>query len=103
MVEKRGDTFVFTRKTNFLRGIKMLGFSALLITVIYLYGVDIYKKFQNDATTFTLKTEKMKKADNFLTPPILICMENLLKPTVMKKYGLENIMDFFIAEDIEKE
>ena len=92
-----------TRKTTFLKGIKMLGFSTLLITVIYFYGVDIYKKFQNDATTFTLKTEKMREPDDFLTPPILICMENLLKPTVMKKYGLENIMDFFVAEEILKE
>ena len=73
------------------KGIKILGFIALLILVMSEYGLDIWTKFQNHATTFITKTNKV---ENFNTPPITICMGNALKPTVMKKYGVDSILDF---------
>ena len=100
MAEIKDVTCLFMKKHNVFKAIKILVFTALLITVICLYGVDIFTKFQNDATTFTFKTEKAK---NFFTPPILICMENVLKPTVMKKYGLETILDFYGSVAVKME
>ena len=73
------------------KGIKILGFIALLILVTSEYGLDIWTKFQNHATTFVMKTDE---ADNLFMPPITICMGNSLKPTVMKKYGINSILDF---------
>ena len=77
------------RRPNIFIGIKLVSFVALIVSVTYLYAVDIYTKFLNNATTFTRKTEK---ADNFLMPPLVICMENGLKPSVMKKYKLMKII-----------
>ena len=78
-------------KEMVFKGIKILGFIALLILVLWQYGLDILTKFQNQATTFITKTDE---ADNFNMPPITICMGNALKPTVMKKYGVDSILDF---------
>ena len=66
-------------------------FVALIVTVTYLYAVDIYTKFLDNATTFKSKIEKTKYS---IMPPITICMENGLKRSVMKKYELGNIMEF---------
>ena len=70
------------------------------ISVIFVYGRDIYTKFQKQATTFTTKTVE---ATNFDMPPITICMGNGLKPTVMKKYGIETIFDFTFGSKSLKE
>ena len=86
-----GNANQLRSNSDVFKGIKILFFFALTATVIYLYAIDIYTKFQNNATTFTRKTEK---ADNFLMPPLVICMENGLKPSVMKKYKLKTIYDF---------
>ena len=71
--------------------IKCFVFLGLLIAVIVGYAVDIYIKFNNDATTFTSKTIETK---NFTMPPITICIDNGLKPSVLNKYGMGNIFDF---------
>ena len=78
-------------KEMVFKGIKILGFIVLLISVLWQYGLDIWTKFQNHATTFVMKTDE---ADNLFMPPITICMGNSLKPTVMKKYGINSILDF---------
>ena len=78
------------------KGIKTLGFLALLILVLRQYGLDIWTKFQNHATTFITKTDE---ADNLFTPPITICMGNGLKTTVMKKYGINNVLEFLIGSE----
>ena len=78
-------------KTNIFKGFKILIFFVLLITVLSSYARDIYTKFLNDATTFTRNTEQ---ADNFHLPPVLVCMENGLKATVMEKYGLDTVRNF---------
>ena len=70
---------------------KCFVFLGLLIAVIVGYAVDIYIKFNNDATTFTSKTIETQ---NFTMPPITICMDNGLKPSVLNKYGMGNIFDF---------
>ena len=78
------------------KGIKIMGFTALLILVFLVYGFDIYTKFQDQATTFKTKSQE---ADNFNMPPITICMGNGLKPTVMKKYGISSIFDFVFGSE----
>ena len=78
------------------KGIKILGFIVLLILVLFLYGLDIFTKFQNNATTFTTKSHE---ADNLNMPPITFCMGNGLKPTVMKKYGIDNIYEFTFGSE----
>ena len=87
-----------TKETVF-KGIKILGFIALLILVMSEYGLDIWTKYRNRATTFITKTNE---ADNFDMPPITICMGNALKPTVMKKYGIDTILDFLIGSEVVK-
>ena len=90
----------FINKQKLFKGIKVLLFMSLLILVIFVYGHDIYTKFQKQATTFTTKTVE---AANFDMPPIIICMGNGLKPTVMKKYGIETIFDFTFGSKAVKE
>ena len=90
----------FINKQKLFMGIKILLFMFLLISVIFVYGHDIYTKFQKQATTFTTKTVE---DTNFDMPPITICMGNGLKPTVMKKYGIETIFDFTFGSKAVKE
>ena len=71
------------------------------MVLILQYAVEIYSKFNNDSTTFVRETAY---ADNNLTmPPITICMDNGLKPTVLNRYGIFNIFDFmtdqFVFQD----
>ena len=87
-------------KQTLFMGIKILLFLSLLISVIFVYGHDIYTKFQKQATTFTTKAVE---ATNFDMPPITICMGNGLKPTVMKKYGIKTIFDFTFGSKSVKE
>ena len=70
---------------------KFFVFLGLLIAVIVQYAIDIYSKFNKKATTFTSKTIETQ---NFNMPPITICMDNGLKPSVLNKYGMGNIFDF---------
>ena len=81
-------------KEMIFKGIKILGFVVLLILVLWQYGLDILTKFQNHATTFITKTDKL---ENFNMPPITFCMGNALKPTVLKKYGVDSVLDFAIG------
>ena len=34
------------------------------------------------------------KADQFIMPTILICMQSSMRSTVMEKYGLDNVNEF---------
>ena len=85
----------YFNKVIVFKGIKILGYIVLLIFVLCQYGLDICTKFQNDATAFTTKS---READNFNMPPITFCMGNGLKPTVMKKYGIDSVTDFIGSE-----
>ena len=87
----------FIKKTIVFKGIKILGFIVLLISVMLLYGLDIYTKFQDQATTFKTKSHE---ANNFNMPPVTFCMGNGLKPTVMKKYGIESIFEFTFGSKV---
>ena len=78
-------------KANIFKGIKILLFCILLVTVLSSYARDIYEKFDAKATTFARTTEQAK---NFFVPPLVICMENGLKPTVLRKYGVESTVKF---------
>ena len=89
----------YINKPNIFNGIKILYFFALLATVLFSYARDIYTNFHNDATTFTRKTVK---ADNFFTPPVVICMENGMKPTVMNKYGMVTVFSLPDADAVNK-
>ena len=86
----------YFNKVIVFKGIKILGYIVLLIFVLCQYGLDICTKFQNDATAFTTKS---READNFNMPPVTFCMGNGLKPTVMKKYGIDNIYDFIVGSE----
>ena len=55
------------------------------------YALEIYAKFNSVSTTFVSKTID---ADNFIMPPMTIFMDNGLKPSVLKKYGMADIFEF---------
>ena len=80
-----------TKMSFFNKGLKYVIFLVLLVTVIWQYAVEIYSKFENDSTTFVSRTID---TDNFTMPPITICMDNGLKPSVLKKYGMAEIFEF---------
>ena len=67
---------------SLIKGFKTLSFSVLLIIVTWQYALDIYGKFINGSKTFVSKTVD---AEDFAMPPVTICMDNALKPTVLKK------------------
>ena len=73
------------------KGFKIVVFLVLFVLVMWQYAVQIYTKFNNVSTTFVSKTEN---ADSFLMPPMTICADNGLKPSVLKKYGMDDIFDF---------
>ena len=73
------------------KGFKIIVFLALFIIVMWQYAVEIYAKFNNVSTTFVSNTVDV---DNLFMPPITICMDNGLKPSVLKKYGLLDIFEF---------
>ena len=73
------------------KAFKFFVFLGLLIAVIVQYAIDIYSKFNKNATTFTSKTIETQ---NFTMPPVTICMDNGLKPSVLNEYGMESIFDF---------
>ena len=80
-----------TKMSFFNKGLKYVIFLVLLVTVIWQYAVEIYSKFENDSTTFVSRTID---TDNFTMPPITICMNNGLKPSVLKKYKMAEIFEF---------
>ena len=71
-----------TKMSSLIKGFKTLSFLVLLIIVTWQYALEIYEKFINDSKTFVSKTVD---AHSFTMPPITICMDNALKPTVLKK------------------
>ena len=73
------------------KGFKIIAFLVLFIIVMWQYAVEIYAKFNNVSTTFVSNTVDV---DNLFMPPITICMDNGLKPSVLKKYGLLDIFEF---------
>ena len=73
------------------KGFKIIVFLVLFIIVMWQYAVEIYAKFNNVSTTFV---SNMVDVDNLFMPPITICMDNGLKPSVLKKYGLLDIFEF---------
>ena len=81
------QTSRFINKQNLFMWIKILLFMSLLISVIFVYGHDIYTKFQKQATTFTTKT---LEANNFDMPPITICMGNGHKTNCHEKVWNRN-------------
>ena len=68
--------------SSLIKGFKTLSFLVLLIIVTWQYALEIYGKFINDSKTFVSKTVD---AEDFAMPPVTICMDNALKPTVLKK------------------
>ena len=73
------------------KGFKIIVFLVLFIIVMWQYAVEIYAKFNNVSTTFVSNTVDV---DILFMPPITICMDNGLKPSVLKKYGLLDIFEF---------
>ena len=87
-----------TYKSMIIKLIKSILFIGLSCAVIFYYAIDMTTKFQNKSSTFTTKTAE---ADKFQVPPIIICMQNGMKPTVMKKYNLTTIFDFSFGNSVE--
>ena len=81
-------------KGHVFKGLKFFIFLVLLIVVILQYLVGIYDKFFNSSTTLVSLTTEAK---DFTIAPLTICMDNGLKPTVLKKYGLESHFDFMLG------
>ena len=73
------------------KGFKIVVFLVLFIIVMWQYAVEIYAKFNSVSTTFVSKTVD---AEILVMPPMTICMDNGLKPSILKKYGLLDIFDF---------
>ena len=69
-------------KWPLFKGFKTFSFFVLLIIVTWQYALEIYGKFINDSKTFVSKTID---AETFVMPPITICMDNALKPSVLYK------------------
>ena len=90
--EKKQEKMVrYANELMWIKAMKIFIFFALSGAVLTLYAIDMTYKFHNDASTFTTKTVE---ADDFQMPPIVICMQNGMKPTTMKKYGLATAFDF---------
>ena len=70
--------------SSLIKGFKTLSFLVLLIIVTWQYALDVYGKFINNSKTFVSKTVD---AENFTMPPITICMDNALKPSILNKVG----------------
>ena len=83
-------------KPTWFKGIKTAIFLGLLTVVIVVYAVEILSKYENDATTFATKT---KEIENFMLPPLTICMQNGLKPSVLKKHGVYTNYGFVYGMD----
>ena len=73
------------------KAFKIIVFLVLFIVVMWQYAVEIYAKFNNVSTTFVSITVDV---DTLFMPPITICMDNGLKPSVLKRYGLLDIFEF---------
>ena len=86
-------------KTTLFKGLKIMTFLALSVAVALEYSVDIFTKFHNHATTFTTKDVV---ATSFTMPPVTFCMQNGLKPSVLKKYGLMTTLDYIGSKSIEQ-
>ena len=71
-----------TKMSSLIKGFKTFSFLVLLIIVTWQYAIEIYGKFINDSKTFVSKTID---AETFVMPPVTICMDNALKPTVLNK------------------
>ena len=78
-------------KSTLFKVIKTAVFLGLLAVVIAVYAIKILLKYENDATTFATKTEEI---GYFMLPPLTVCMQNGLKPSVLKKHGLYTSYDF---------
>ena len=81
-------------KGHVFKGLKFFIFLVLLIAIILQYLVGIYDKFFNSSTTLVSITTE---AQDFTMPPLTICMDNGLKPSVLKKYGLGSSFDFMFG------
>ena len=93
---------IMTKFSQIFKGFKLVTFSILLTIVIFMYGIDTYKKFWNDSATFVSTTEE---TEDFNMPPLTICMDNGLKPTILKKYGMTSTFEFVYPSlilDLEK-
>ena len=86
-------------KASLFKGLKIVTFLALSAAVALEYSVDIFTKFHNHATTFTTKNVA---ATSFTMPPVTFCMQNGLKPSVLKKYGLMTTLDYLASKSIEQ-
>ena len=71
-----------TKMSSLTKGFKTFSFLVLLIIVTWQYAIEIYGKFINDSKTFVSKTID---AETFVMPPVTICMDNALKPSVLYK------------------
>ena len=84
-------------KSTFIHVMKTILFIALSVAVVSFYAIEMTSKFQNNASTFATKT---MEADQFHMPPIIICMQNGMKPSVMEKYGLSTVFDFMFGSQL---
>ena len=82
-------------KRPLIKLLKILICLTFLAFVVYIYGIEIFTKFGNEATVFISKTLEVK---DFTMPPITICMKNGYKPSVLKKQGVTN--GFYYVFDI---
>ena len=80
-------------KSVLFQGMKFLLFTGLLIFVIDQYAIDIYTKFQKKSTVFVSRTSEF---DDFILPPITICMKNGFKQSGLEKYGMESRYGFIM-------
>ena len=78
----QGLNLIHTKMSSIIKGFKTLSFLVLLIIVTWQYVLEIYGKFINNSKTFVSKTVD---AENFTMPPVTICVDNALKPSVLEK------------------
>ena len=71
-------------KRTCLKALKILISLTFIACVIYIYGIEIFTKFGNKATVFISTTLDAK---DFTMPPITICMQNGVKPPILKMHG----------------
>ena len=81
-------------KNVFFTTLKVFIALALLTFVIYDYGIEILTKYGDKATVFVSTT---KETDDFTMPPITICMQNELKPSILNKYDAKST-SYYITE-----
>ena len=74
-------------KKSILRALKFFICLGFLSYVIHEYGIEIFTQYGNKSSYYISSTMKAK---DFTMPPITICTQNGLKPSVLEKHGATN-------------